>query len=461
MEDNRNALEGFVTETMESLGVPGVAVGILRAGKTYTAGHGITHVDHPLPVTPDTLFQIGSITKTYTATVMLRLVEMGKLGLDVPIRAYIPDFKVKDETASAQATIRHLLTHTAGWTGDFFIDTGVGDDALPRYTARMAELEQLIPLGTLVSYNNAGFYLAGHIIEVVTGKRYEAAMQELLFEPLGLTQSYFNPTDVMVHRFVVGHNITPEGTKVATPWPLPRAAWSAGGIVCSVGDLLRYAQFHLAGGKTTDGTQLLSPESIAAMHTVQVETDGWMDGVGLSWFVDTVAGTRTFGHGGGTVGQVSQLTLVPEHHFAFASVTNANRGGELTQAVGRWILKQYLGLESTDPTPVDASEMELAGYVGVYSRPMADLTLTLEDGQLMAHIKFKQGFPTPDAPPPAPPPTPVGITEAGHLIALEGPFKNAQGQVIRSEDGSIRYIRFSGRLHKRLTPEEQAEGAKS
>lgn len=123
-------LLAFVAEVLEKRGVPGAVVGIMHEGETQAAGVGVTNVDHPLPVTAETLFQIGSITKTFTATAMMRLVEMGKLDLDVTVRTYVPAFKVADESASARATIRHLLTHMAGWFGDYFHDTGMGDDAL-------------------------------------------------------------------------------------------------------------------------------------------------------------------------------------------------------------------------------------------------------------------------------------------------------------------------------------------
>jgi CubicO group peptidase (beta-lactamase class C family) len=273
-EANWDHLCEFVAKVMEEKVVPGVAVGILHKGETATAGFGVTNVDHSLPVTDETLFQIGSITKTFTGTAIMRLVEMGKLDLDATVRTYVPDFRVSDDEASSQATIRHLLTHMGGWVGDFFDDTGAGDDALPRYVAKMAELEQLAPLGTVWSYNNAGFSLAGYVIETVTDKNYQAALKELVLEPLGLNHCYFEPGDVMTYRFAVGHNVSEEGAQVARPWPLPRSVYPAGGITCHVKELLRYARFHLGDGTTEDGTELLRPESLSQMHSPQVTVWG-------------------------------------------------------------------------------------------------------------------------------------------------------------------------------------------
>ncbi|MGA9351012.1 MAG: serine hydrolase domain-containing protein [Anaerolineae bacterium] len=448
-EANWDRLGEFVAKVIEEKGVPGVAVGILHKGETVTAGFGVTNVDHPLPVTDETLFQIGSITKTFTGTAIMRLVEMGKLDLDATVRTYVPDFKVSDETAASQATIRHLLTHMGGWAGDFFDDTGAGDDALARYVANMADLEQLAPLGTVWSYNNAGFSLAGYVIEMVTGKGYQAALKELVLEPLGLNHCYFEPGDVMTYRFAVGHNVSEEGAQVARPWPLPRSVYPAGGITCHVKELLRYARFHLGDGTAEDGTKLLTPESLSQMHSPQVTIWG-SEAWGLTWAVDETHGTRQLSHGGGTTGQVSLLLLIPEHDFAIAILTNADRGGFVTDDVSRWALKQYLGLEIPDPTPLESSEEQLAAYVGRYSRPFADIELGILGGRLVGQMIYKGSFPTKDLPPPpAPPPMSLALCEKDRLLVLDGPFKRAKAEIVRKPDGSIGWLRASGRIHVR------------
>jgi len=446
---NWDRLIEFVDGVRKRRGVPGVVVGILHEGEARTAGFGVTHNDHPLEVTDETLFQIGSITKTFTGTAIMRLVEMGKIDLDATVRTYVPDFKVADETASSQATVRHLLTHMSGWVGDFFHDTGAGADAMPKYIAAMAELEQLAPLGAVWSYNNSGFYLAGYLIETVTGKSYEETMQELVFEPLGLEHSFFDPGDVMTHRFAVGHHVGDEGAQVARPWPLPRAAYPAGGITCQVKDLLRYADFHMGDGKIKDGTQLLTPESLAMMQSTQATVWGdekW----GLTWRLDVLDGRRLIGHGGGTMGQISLLTLVPELKFAVAVFTNANSGGFVTDDVTKWALKAYLGLERPDPKPIEASEEELAEFVGCYGRPMADLELGMLSGRLIGQMVYKAGFPSKDVPPPPPPPpATLAMCEQDRLLVMDGMMKDATGEIIRKADGSIGWLRVGGRIHVR------------
>ncbi len=444
-----NRLNDFVGQVMEEKGVPGVAVGILHQGETITSGFGVTHVAHPLTVTAETLFQIGSITKTFTGTAVMRLVEAGKLDLDATVRTYLPDFKVADETAASQVTIRHLLTHLAGWEGDFFDDTGAGDDALVKYVANMAGLQQLAPVGTVFSYNNAGFSLLGHIMEKLTGKSYPAALKELVLDPLGLKNSYFDPGDIMTLPFAVGHHVREGGARVALPWPLPLSAYAAGGIVCNVHDLLRYARFQLGDGRVDEATRLLSPESMAQMQAPQVTV--WGDEAwGLTWAIDETGGTRRVSHGGGTMGQISQLMLVPEHQFAIAIFTNADRGGLLTREVSRLALKEYLGMETRDPLPIEASTEELAPYVGRYRRPSAGVELGILSGKLVGQIIYTGGFPTKDTPPPPPPPpASLALCESDRLLILDGPLKDARVDVVRKPDGSIGWLRLGLRIYVR------------
>ncbi|MBN1562400.1 MAG: beta-lactamase family protein [Anaerolineae bacterium] len=444
----------FVTELLDKTHIPGVAVGILHKGEITAGGFGVTNVDHPLPVTADTLFQVGSITKTFVGTAIMRLVEMGKLDLDEPVRTYVPEFRVADENASARVTLRHLLTHMGGWDGDFFDDTGPGDDALPLYVAKMAELAQLAPVNTHLSYNNAGFSLAGYIIEVVTGQRFHEVMYELVIDPLGLDYTFLDPYDVMTHRFVVGHNVSGVEAEVEQPWALPRANWPAGAIVCHVKDLLRYAQFHLGDGSTTSVTGekiwLLSPESMAEMQQQHVQvwgTRGW----GLSWATGTVDGVYQVSHSGGTNGQTALLILVPDHEFAVAILTNANQGRKITRKVSQWALREYLDINDPDPTPIESTIDDLAQYVGFYSRPFVDIELGMLNGKLVGQMVVKLGFPIKDVPPTTqPPPFTLGRCEEDRLLVLDGPLQGNTFDMIRRADGTIGWLREASRICPRV-----------
>jgi CubicO group peptidase (beta-lactamase class C family) len=402
-------------------------------------------------VTEETLFQIGSVTKTYVGTAIMRLVEMGKLDLDTTVQTYVPDFRVADEAASTEVTLRHLLTHTCGWVGDFFHGTGDGDDALASYVADMASLEQLAPLGETFSYNNAAFSLLGRVIEIITEKTFEEALDELVLKPLGLENSYLKPTDVMTHRFVVGHQDEGDGQQVAHPWPLERSNVPMGGLVCPVTDLLRYALFHLGDGTSEDGTRILGADSLAQMHSPQTtikEGEHW----GLGWEVTDVAGERQVSHGGATNGQIANLVLFPEQRFAIAVVTNSYEGKKAARDVTQQALKHYLDLVLPEPEAIDVSEEELAAYAGFYSRPYCDLELGVLGKRLVGVLTYRQGFPNENSPPhPSPPPMTLAVCENDRLLVTDGIFKGVTADIVRRADGAGAWLRFGYRIHVRET----------
>jgi CubicO group peptidase (beta-lactamase class C family) len=216
---SHTTLPEFVEATAARFGIPGVAVGVWADGRAVYACHGVTSVDNPLPADQDTLFLLGSVTKTYTATAVMRLVAEGRVELDAPVHRYVPEFRLKDEQAVAQVTVLHLLNHTAGLDFGLIADFGEGDDALAAYVARMAELELIASPGARASYSQAGYNLAGRVVEKVTGLGYERAVAALLFEPLGLSHSFFARDDIMTRRFVVGHNRGEDATlSIARLW---------------------------------------------------------------------------------------------------------------------------------------------------------------------------------------------------------------------------------------------------
>jgi CubicO group peptidase (beta-lactamase class C family) len=442
--------------------VPGVSVGVYCEGQEQIAGFGVTSVENPLPVTPDTLFQVGSISKTFTTTALLRLVEMGRLELDKPVRTYLPELRLSDESVAARVTLRHLLTHTAGWLGDYFNDYGSGEDALVKIVASLVDLPQLTPLGEVWSYNNAAFYVAGRLVEIASGKPYETALQELVLDPLGLHSSYFFADDVITRRFVVGHTVSVVDGKrtpsVARPWPIGRAGNPIGGLVSTVGDLFRYARFHMGDGTVPSGpgaVRLLKPETLALMQTVQA-TAGGRGSIGLSWFINDAGGETVISHGGATNGQEADLRLVPSRGFAVAVLTNSDDGGMLNPLVCKTALKAYLGLEYPQHTPLDLPPEYLTPYAGLYEAHDDLLQVSLVEpgpgpARLKFHFTYKGGFPTPDSPPSRPPESVrAALYAEDRLICLDDPYKDSLVDVLRGSDGAITWLRLGGRIHKRI-----------
>ncbi len=427
--------------------IPGAAIGVLHDGEIEAAGVGVTSVAHPLPVTADTRFQVGSITKTFVGSAIMRLVEQGSLELDAPLRQLIPGLRLRDPEAQERATLRHTLTHTGGWVGDFFDDLGWGDDALRRMVEeRMPTNPQELPLGATFSYNNAGFYLAGRAIELATGQTFEAAIADLIWRPLGLQQSCFFPEDVMLHRFAVGHIQREAGPEVAVPWPIGRAAHAPGGIVSTVGDLLRYAQAHFSGP-----SPILAAESRTAMQTPGVSTIGDDEHVGLTWFTNALSdGTRVIRHSGGTNGQIAGFWVVPEQHFALAVLTNASNGGLLTRPLYLQAIAGYLGLDDPDPAPVPLAPEHMRAVAGRYTSALADAIIEPGDDGLLLHMHPRGGFPRPDSPPgPTPPPTPLVFYTSTCVLATAGPFRGGRGEFGGWQNERPTWFRFGARARLR------------
>jgi CubicO group peptidase (beta-lactamase class C family) len=441
MTDTRfTAFEQQIETAMQRLAVPGVAYGVVQDGVMQVGGLGVTNINHPLPVDADTLFQIGSITKTVLGTAVMQLVARQQIDLDAPVQYYLPEFRLQDSVAASLVTMRHLLTHTGGFRGDFFIDTGWGDDALVQYVARMAELPQLTPVGSLWSYCNAGFSLAGRIVEVVTNKLVEQAIKELVFEPFGLDRAFFFPHEVMLHRFAVGHRSSPDGPQVVPLWPIPRASAAAGGISTSVTHLLRYAEQHLAASG-----------ALARMQEPQAPAGNFADQVGLSWMLRRIGGVDLVRHGGATYGQMAELILAPGRQFALAILANGDRGGMLNLEVGTWALNHFLGARDPQPQILERSQAELVEYAGLYQAALNHVQLTQQDGQLIAQVLPQGGFPTDDTPPPpAPPAVRLAFTAADRLLALDPPYKDQRMEVIRDTAGQVVWLRMGGRIHRRV-----------
>ena len=438
-------LSDYITRRLETASTPGVACGVLIDGDVVLGGFGVTSVDHPQPVDPHTLFQIGSITKTLTATAIMRLVEAGCLQLADRVREHVPEFAVRDTEAAAAVTVEHLLTHTSGWFGDHFVDTGEGDNALERYVLGMTDLEQQFAPGELFAYNNAAFGVAGMVIENATGRPFEAAMSELLLEPLGLRQSYFNPADVMTLKYVVGHD---QG-EVAVPWALQRALRPAGGVITSVADLLTYARFHLDRGVASDGARLLTVDSMDEMHAPRVRIwDG--ENCGLSWSITDVHALATLSHRGGTNGQTCELTLVPARGFGVAVLTNGDEAS-LHSDITERALMIFLNVQRRAPVPTDVPEWDVATCAGRYANPMQEFEVRMSRGAVVGQLTPKRGFPKLDSPvPPAPPPVSLAPCGPDTLLVLDGASRGQTIHVGPSEGGKAQWIRRARRILSRV-----------
>ncbi|WP_200901322.1 serine hydrolase domain-containing protein [Paenibacillus sp. DMB20] len=182
--------------------VPGVSLAVLVNGEIHELASGLLHRGTGVEATSDSLFQVGSITKVYTATLVMQLVDSGVLDLEATVRDVLPEFTVPGTEA---VTIRQLLSHTSGLTSDFIIDTGRGDDCLTRYTKACEELRLESSPGTVVSYSSVGYNLLGRIVEVVTGQTWDDALRDRVLAPVGLACTVTLPEEVLRFRAAMGH----------------------------------------------------------------------------------------------------------------------------------------------------------------------------------------------------------------------------------------------------------------
>jgi CubicO group peptidase (beta-lactamase class C family) len=373
-----------------------------------------------------------------------------KLDLDAPVRAYLPELGLADEDVATRVTLRHLFTHTGGWEGDYFEDTGWGDDALARIVAHLAHLPQLTPLGALYAYNNAGFYIAGRVIEVVTGKPYETVARELVLDPLGMTNSFFLPGDVMTRRFAVGHQERNGQPQVARPWPVARSGNPVGGLTSTVRDQLTYARFHLGDGTAANGKRLLTPESLRAMQQPHGPGGNDIAAVGIPWLLRDLAGTRIVRHGGATLGQLSAFQFVPSRGFAITILTNADRGDTLNTEILAWAFAHYLGLRRPDEPHLPMSDEQLAAFAGTYTSAHWDAVLAVQDGYLVEQDVPKGGFPDKDSPPPpSDPPSRLAFIAPDRVLGLDAQMKGSRSEFLRDDAGRIVWYRNGGRLLRR------------
>ncbi|MBB4774797.1 serine hydrolase domain-containing protein [Actinomadura livida] len=346
----------------ERHGVPGVAVAVDAGGRLVEAAAGLLSTATGVEATVDSVFQIGSITKTLTATLVMGLVAEGLVELDAPVARYLPGFR--------EATVRQLLCHTSGIEGDVFTDTGKGDDCLERYVEMLADVPQLFEPGEMFSYSNAGYCVLGRIVEVVRGEPFDRCMRNHLFTPLGMTHAASDPYEAILHRAAVGHL----GGRPVPVWAMVRSNAPAGSMLAMTPrDLLAFARAHL-----TD-------EGLRAMREPQVALPDidWGTAWGLGWTLHDLPGGPVFGHDGNTVGQSAVLRVDPARDVCVAVFTN---GGD-RKPLMKEILGRVVG-SPAEPVPDPAVRPDAGRCAGVYVSSTSETTVSAdEQGRLwLEHV---------------------------------------------------------------------------
>lgn len=376
--------------------VPGASVAILRNNRiTATVAAGVTSLDTNVPVTENTLFQIGSITKPHTATLIMQLVDEGLLDLDTPVRHYLPEFRVADLDVAKKVTPRHFLSHQSGIDGDFFVDSGRGDDNVERIVAMATMVPSLFPVGAKLSYCNLGFAVLGRVIEVLTGKSWDLALKERIFDPLGMDHAFSQPEQAIRFSCAIGHVASKKktGSLHASTIPYLSLGQKAAGATptMTATDLLKFTRMHMNSGKNQKGDKILSAKSVNAMQRRQIrapqhaghDITGW----GLGWMLMDWNGHKFYGHDGGTIGQNAFLRVLPEKGLAVAMLTNGGDTMGLFHDMYSAIFESLARITVPDlPEPRDDLTVDIKPLAGAYQNLNQVLQFKAHGGNLSLEI---------------------------------------------------------------------------
>ncbi len=306
--------DDYLHEQMEKHRIPGVALMVIQEGQPVkTTAYGLADLEQKVPVTPETVFEIGSITKQFTAAGILILCDEGKLSLDDPITKHIKSAP----PAWTNITLRHLATHTSGlknYTGQkgFALTEHVTQE---QFVERAAALKPDFQPGESWKYSNTGFNLLGYVIENVSGKPYWEFMQERVFGPLEMSATGDRLPGRIIPNRAHGYEQTNQ-VHINRDYDLTEV-FSAGAIASTVGDLSKWSA-------ALDDNKFLSAKSKTAAWTPAQSKDGKAAQYGLGWFLDQVEGHKNIGHGGSTSGFSASIQRFPEDHVVVILLTNTD-----------------------------------------------------------------------------------------------------------------------------------------
>ena len=413
------------------------------------------------PSRPDALFLPGSIGKLYTATLVMMLVEEGKLDLDVPIRRYLPDFEVRDPHARDTVTARQLLSHTSGFDGDHFTDTGRGDDALARYVAGCSDLPQIVAPGKIWSYSNSGYAILGRVVEVLSGLTFEEACAS------GCSSPWHSPRR---SRSRTRRSCTPSRSATSpiprTPrdWSSPRRGactarslpwaapwWRARATSCgSSASTCREGSPRTGRGCSTPPwwTRCGSRRSTLVDDTILGEA--W----GLGWILDHWGDVAVIGHDGNSLGQNAFMRVAPAEQFGFCLQTNVESALSLYRELADWLFGQRLGVTPRrDPDVREDAVTDTGRYVGTYARVGLDIDVHVDDAQrLVATVTPSHGIAEEQGWPPMVD-LPLQPVDREDSFLLRLPIADADLLAVffnPDEDGGRpTYLHYGGRAHRR------------
>jgi D-alanyl-D-alanine carboxypeptidase len=356
---------------------PGAAVIVRKDGETlFERAYGMADLELGVPLRPDMVFRLGSITKQFTAAAILMLAEEGKLSLQDPIEKHLPGYPTQGHTI----TIEHLLTHTSGIQSYTDMPGWMTSRILSPMTVQelvdgfKREPMQFAP-GERYAYNNSAYVLLGAIVEKASGSTYEAFVTERIFQPLGMTASYYGSTERIIPRRAPGYTREGDQPKNARYLSMTQP-FAAGSLLSTVADLARWdAALYTE--------KLLKRASLEKAWTPFVLKNGKATGYGYGWAVSKLRGRRSINHGGGIFGFSTFALRLPEERVYVAVLCNSDRPAADPGYVAKKIAALVVGDPFPEPVPITLDAKVLERYVGVYRiDERSARTVTVESGRL-------------------------------------------------------------------------------
>ena len=358
---------------------PGAAVLVMKDGAVLLRkGYGLADLEQGIPIEPDMVFRIGSVTKQFTAAAILLLQEEGKLSVKDDIRKHLPDFP----TSGRKITIAHLLTHTSG------IRSYTDMAAFGRNLREDMSVDEIIALfrdeplgfepGEKYAYNNSGYVLLGAIIEKASGKTYEAYLREKIFEPLLMSQTYYGSATRIIPRRVQGYDSANAEFENAEFLSMT-IPYAAGALLSTVDDLAKW-------DRALYGTALLGQRSLDSWWNAFSLTNGESIHYGYGWAISSYEGHRVVGHGGGINGFTCSLLRMPEDRVFVTVLTNRTDDKADPGLVARKLAAAAVG-RPVDEATVAISAGSLARHEGLYRTPAGARYLVKLEGD---HLRLRR-----------------------------------------------------------------------
>lgn len=362
--------DGLVPYAIRSGDIAGAGIVVVQDGKiVFAKGYGYADIDKRKPVIPDrTLFRPGSVSKTFTWTAVMQLVQAGKLNLDADVNTYL-DFKIPPRDGKP-VTLRNLMTHTPGFEEiirDLFVDKANRLYPLDLYLKQHIP-GRIFPPGKVIAYSNYGAALAGYIVQRVSGQPFDQYVAEHIFKPLGMDHSTF--AQPLPKRLVplMADGYTTASSDKPVPFELVEAA-PAGAATATITDMAKFMIAYLNGG-SYDGRSILKPATIAQMFTLQVAPAPGMNGFDLGFYQENRNGQMIVGHGGDTGVFHSDLHLMPKAHVGvFMSFNSAGKNGAVENVrtqIFREFLDRYFPYTAPAEKDVAHPERDAARVSGFY-----------------------------------------------------------------------------------------------